>query len=133
MFGILDRYVGRSVLMSILLCTLMLVGLSALIKYVEQMKSVGAGSYDAIAAGWYVLYSIPKELVLFFPIGALLVEGVKNYLFVEREPGVFEKREVTLAVQTRSYAYVWNGVKGGDKVVGVGALLLNAELASSSR
>ena len=72
MFGILDRYVGRSVLMSILLCTLMLVGLSALIKYVEQMKSVGSGSYDAIAAGWYVLYSIPKELVLFFPIGALL-------------------------------------------------------------
>ena len=67
------------------------------------------------------------------PTGALLVEGVKNYVFVEREAGVFEKREVTLAVQTRSYAYVWNGVKGGDKVVGVGALLLNAELASSSR
>lgn len=72
MFGILDRYVGRSVLMSILLCTLVLVGLSALIKYVEQMKSVGSGGYDAITAGWYVLYSIPKELVLFFPIGALL-------------------------------------------------------------
>ena len=72
MFGILDRYVGRSVLMSILLCTLMLVGLSALIKYVEQMKHVGSGTYDVITAGWYVLYSIPKELVLFFPIGALL-------------------------------------------------------------
>ncbi len=72
MFGILDRYVGRSVLMAILLCTLMLVGLSALIKYVEQMKHVGSGTYDAITAGWYVLYSIPKELVLFFPIGALL-------------------------------------------------------------
>lgn len=67
------------------------------------------------------------------PTGALLIEGVKNYVFVEREPGVFEKREVTLAVQTRNYAYVWNGVKGGDKVVSVGALLLNAELASSSR
>ena len=67
------------------------------------------------------------------PTGALLVEGVKNYVFVERDPGVFEKREVTLAVQTRSYAYVWSGVKGGDKVVSVGALLLNAELASSSR
>ena len=67
------------------------------------------------------------------PTGALLVEGVKNYVFVEREPGVFEKREVTLAVQTRNYAYVWSGVKGGDKVVSVGALLLNAELASSSR
>jgi cobalt-zinc-cadmium efflux system membrane fusion protein len=67
------------------------------------------------------------------PTGALLVEGVKNYVFVERETGVFEKREVTLAVQTRSYAYVWQGIKAGEKVVGVGALLLNAELASSSR
>ncbi|NML28601.1 efflux RND transporter periplasmic adaptor subunit [Zoogloea dura] len=67
------------------------------------------------------------------PIGALLVEGVKNYLFVEREPGVFEKRDVSLAVQTRTHAYVWSGVKAGEKVVGVGALLLNAELASSSR
>ncbi len=74
-----------------------------------------------------------KEELPQIPTGALLVEGVKNYLFVEREPGVFEKREVTLAVQTRSQAYVWNGVKAGDKVVSVGALLLNAELASSSR
>jgi cobalt-zinc-cadmium efflux system membrane fusion protein len=74
-----------------------------------------------------------KEELPKIPTGALLVEGVKNYVFVEREAGVFEKREVTLAVQTRSYAYVWSGVKGGDKVVSVGALLLNAELASSSR
>ncbi len=74
-----------------------------------------------------------KEELPKISTGALLVEGVKNYVFVEREPGVFEKREVTLAVQTRGYAYVWNGVKGGDKVVSTGALLLNAELASSSR
>lgn len=72
MFGILDRYVGRSVLMAVLLCTLVLVGLSALIKYVEQLRQVGTGNYDSIAAAWYVLFSIPKELVLFFPIGALL-------------------------------------------------------------
>jgi len=74
-----------------------------------------------------------KEELPKISTGALLVEGVKNYVFVERDPGVFEKREVTLAVQTRGYAYVWNGVKGGDKVVSTGALLLNAELASSSR
>ena len=74
-----------------------------------------------------------KEELPKIPIGALLVEGVKNYVFVEREPGVFEKREVTLVVQTRNHAYVANGLTGGDKVVSTGALLLNAELASSSR
>lgn len=66
-------------------------------------------------------------------IGALLVEGVKNFVFVERDPGVFEKREVTLAVQTRRDAYVWAGIKPGEKVVSTGALLLNAELTSNSR
>ncbi|HNO89261.1 MAG TPA: efflux RND transporter periplasmic adaptor subunit, partial [Rhodocyclaceae bacterium] len=66
------------------------------------------------------------------PTAALLVEGVKNFVFVERAPGEFEKREVTLAVQTRQFAYVWHGLKGGEKVVSAGALLLNAELASSS-
>ena len=53
--------------------------------------------------------------------------------FVERDTGVFEKREVTLASQTRNHAYVWTGLKAGEKVVSVGALLLSAELASSSR
>ncbi|MDD3354492.1 efflux RND transporter periplasmic adaptor subunit [Zoogloea sp.] len=66
-------------------------------------------------------------------IGALLVEGVKNYVFVQGEPGVFEKREVTLAVQTRQHAYVASGLQAGEQVVCTGALLLNAELASSSR
>ena len=74
-----------------------------------------------------------KEEVPRVPLGALLVEGVKNYVFVERDPGVFEKREVTLASQTRNHAYVWTGLKAGEKVVSVGALLLSAELASSSR
>ena len=39
MFGILDRYIGRVIFMSILLCELTLVGLAALIKYVEQLKA----------------------------------------------------------------------------------------------
>ena len=72
MLGILDRYVGRTVLMAILLATLTLVGLSALIKFVEQLKQVGQGQYDVWVAALYVLLSTPKELVMFFPMGALL-------------------------------------------------------------
>jgi cobalt-zinc-cadmium efflux system membrane fusion protein len=74
-----------------------------------------------------------QEALPRLPIGALLVEGVKNFVFVEREAGVFEKRELSLAVQTRSYAYASSGIKSGERVVSVGALLLNAELTSSSR
>ena len=53
MFGILDRYIGRVIFMSILLCELTLVGLAALIKYVEQLKAVGEGNYDMLNALYY--------------------------------------------------------------------------------
>jgi lipopolysaccharide export system permease protein len=72
MFGILDRYIGRIIFMSILLCEVTLVGLAALIKYVEQLRSVGEGDYDLANALLYVLLSMPKEAVLFFPLAALL-------------------------------------------------------------
>lgn len=72
MFTIFDRYIGRTVLMAILLCELTLVGLSAVIRYVEQLRSVGEGTYTLLSAFYYVLLSIPQEVVLFFPIAALL-------------------------------------------------------------
>lgn len=72
MFTIFDRYIGRTVLMAMLLCELTLVGLSAIIRYVEQLRSVGQGTYTLLSAFYYVLLSMPQELVLFFPIAALL-------------------------------------------------------------
>lgn len=72
MFTIFDRYIGRTVLMAILLCELTLVGLSAIIRYVEQLRSVGEGTYTLLSAFYYVLLSMPQEIVLFFPIAALL-------------------------------------------------------------
>ncbi|MFD1006969.1 MULTISPECIES: LPS export ABC transporter permease LptG [Oceanisphaera] len=72
MLTIFDRYIGRTVLMAMLLCELTLVGLSAIIRYVEQLRSVGEGSYTLLSAFYYVLLSMPQEIVLFFPIAALL-------------------------------------------------------------
>ncbi|WP_417614322.1 LPS export ABC transporter permease LptG [Oceanisphaera sp.] len=72
MLTIFDRYIGRTVLMSILLCELTLVGLSAIIRYVEQLRSVGEGSYTLLSAFYFVVLSMPQEIVLFFPIAALL-------------------------------------------------------------
>lgn len=72
MFGILDRYIGRTVIMAILLCTFMLVGLSSLIKFVDQLQSVGEGSYTTLHAVLRVAYAMPGDIVLFFPMAALL-------------------------------------------------------------
>lgn len=63
------------------------------------------------------------------PNSALLTEGLYSFVFVEKEPGVFAKRQVTLGLQGRSETYVKQGLTGGERVVTVGALLLNSELA----
>ncbi len=51
---------------------MVLVGISTLIKFIEQLKSVGRGSYDIVTAGLYTLYSMPNDLVIFFPMAALI-------------------------------------------------------------
>lgn len=72
MFGILDRYIGRTVLLSILICTFGLMGLSSLIKFVEQLQNVGDGDFTTFHAFLRVILHMPGELVLFFPMAALL-------------------------------------------------------------
>ncbi|MBS0336921.1 MAG: efflux RND transporter periplasmic adaptor subunit [Proteobacteria bacterium] len=64
------------------------------------------------------------------PNSSLVTEGLYSYVFVEREPGVFVKRKVALAVQDREYSYVSEGLAENEKAVTRGALLLNSELAS---
>jgi cobalt-zinc-cadmium efflux system membrane fusion protein len=63
------------------------------------------------------------------PNSALLTVGLYSFIFVEKEPGVFEKRQVTLGLQGRSESYVKEGLAGGERVVTSGAMLLNSELA----
>lgn len=65
------------------------------------------------------------------PNSALVTEGVHTFLFIETQPGVLEKRRVTLAFRGHDESFVSEGLKAGERVVTSGALLLNAELAGS--
>ena len=65
------------------------------------------------------------------PNSALVVQGLHSFVFVEKEPGVFEKRLVTLGLQGRDESYVKQGLAAGEHVVTKGALLLNSELATT--
>lgn len=60
---------------------------------------------------------------------ALITEGVKSFLFVEREPGVIEKREVKLSFRGPTRSWVKEGLRANERVAVTGALLLNAELS----
>jgi lipopolysaccharide export system permease protein len=70
--GILDRYVGKTVLAATFFSLFILVGLSGIIKFVEQMKRVGEGSYDVWHAAYFVLLKMPVEIADFFPMAALI-------------------------------------------------------------
>ncbi|WP_064605917.1 LPS export ABC transporter permease LptG [Photobacterium sp. J15] len=72
MFKILDLYIGRTIIATTTLTLSTLVGLSAIIKYVEQLRKVGDGTYDLWKALAYVLLSIPRDIEMFFPMAVLL-------------------------------------------------------------
>lgn len=70
-----------------------------------------------------------QKVAVRIPNSALVTDGLYSFVFVEREPGVFVKRKVELAVQDRDFSYVAAGITPAEKVVVRGALLLNSELA----
>ncbi len=72
MFGVLDRYIGKTIFNTIMMTLFMLVSLSGIIKFVDQLRKVGQGDYSALGAGMYTLLSVPKDIEIFFPMAALL-------------------------------------------------------------
>ncbi len=72
MFGILDQYIGKMIFKKIIMTLLMLTSLSGIIKFVDQLRSIGEGSYTAFSAGIFTLLSGPKDTELFLPMAVLL-------------------------------------------------------------
>ncbi|QIQ22025.1 LPS export ABC transporter permease LptG [Zophobihabitans entericus] len=71
MFGILDRYLGKTILGTIGITLFMLVSLSGIIRFIDQLRKIKE-NYDALSAGLYALLMVPKDIELFFPMAALL-------------------------------------------------------------
>lgn len=72
MFKLVDLYLARTLLGTTFLSLSVLVGLSTLISFIEQLKKVGQGNYDLTVAGIYVLLSMPREIEEFFPMATLI-------------------------------------------------------------
>ncbi len=63
------------------------------------------------------------------PNAALFEQGIKNYAFRVEAPGRFRRVPVEVGARGESWSYVTAGLNPGDRIVGDGALLLNAQLA----
>lgn len=69
---IIQSYVGKTVLLSIGLVTLMLVGLQIFILFVNQLGDLGRGNFGFLQVALYVLMQMPYQVYLFFPMACLL-------------------------------------------------------------
>jgi Cu(I)/Ag(I) efflux system membrane fusion protein len=68
-----------------------------------------------------------KGKVLAIPESAILDSGTRRAVLVQREPGLFEPREVKLGMRADGYAEVLEGVKSGEEIVVRANFLIDAE------
>lgn len=95
MLSILDRYLGKQVLLSISLTLLVLIGLRTLFTLLDEAGKVGEGVYQFADALYYSLLLVPSRIYEFFPM-AVLIGGLsalgnmaaQNELTVMRAAGI---------------------------------------------
>ena len=69
-----------------------------------------------------------ESSVLAVPEEAVQHDRGRTFVFVQREPGVFEPRDIKLGESNGALLKVLQGLQAGDRVVIQGAFLLKAEL-----
>lgn len=116
--NLLDRYVVRSILGSVLLVMSVVLILGALFVFIDQQDDIGVGHYTAMDALWYTLLNLPQQAFELLPItvliGSLLGLGALargSELIVIRATGVSIVR------------LVWMGLIAGMLLIGIEVLL----------
>lgn len=69
---LLDRYIGRAVLMGAVLSMMILLSLLSFINIVDELNDVGKGTYGVADAFTYVALTAPRNFYDLFPVAALL-------------------------------------------------------------
>lgn len=69
---IAERHIAKTVLASLGLVTLMLIGLQLFILFVNQLDHIGKDNYGIWEAAQFVLLQTPYQVYLFFPMASLL-------------------------------------------------------------
>jgi len=107
MLSILDRYIGRSILLTSLLVMLVLAVLASVFAFVAELEDVGKGNYSVSKAAQYILLTLPgKAYLLFAPavlLGSLLGLGAiasNSELIVMRAAGVSNMRIIRAVLMT---------------------------------
>jgi lipopolysaccharide export system permease protein len=70
--NILDRYIVRTILGSVLMVAAALLVIGALFIFIDQQDDVGSGGYTMLGALWYTLLNLPQQAFELLPITALI-------------------------------------------------------------
>lgn len=74
-YGILDKYVGKSMVLTVLVIALCLTLFTGLVTFIDSMRYIGRGSIGFWFVCEYVLLLAPGFIVTFFPV-SILIGGV---------------------------------------------------------
>jgi lipopolysaccharide export system permease protein len=70
--SILDRYIVRTILGSVLMMAAVLLALGALLIFIGEQDDIGSGGYTALGALWFTLLNLPSFAFDLLPITALM-------------------------------------------------------------
>ncbi len=74
-FGILDLYIGRTMITTVLLIAVCLALFTGLITFIDKMRYIGRGAIDFFFVCRYIACLLPGIFVTYFPV-AILIGGV---------------------------------------------------------
>ncbi len=69
--------------------------------------------------------ALPDAIVI--PSEAIVRSGAREQVFVQRAPGKFEPRDVTIGVSSEGWTEVKSGIEAGDKIVISAQFLIDSE------
>lgn len=132
---IIDRYLTTTVISSILLILLILMGMELLITFIGQLSDIGRGNYGLWAAVKYVFLDMPYQLYNFFPmaglVGTLLGLGIlanQSELIVIRATG-YSTFQISFVVLKASLLLVLCGALLGEGIAPYTEYLAKVEKA----
>ncbi|MGE5172789.1 MAG: efflux RND transporter periplasmic adaptor subunit, partial [Betaproteobacteria bacterium] len=98
---------------------------SRTVKVRVAMKNPGLALKPEMFANVEIMVSSGARLVI--PREAVLESGLRQIVYVEKKPGVYEQRQVTLGLRGDDYVEVLKGIKKGERVVTSGNFLIDSE------
>ena len=93
------------------------------------VRAVFPNPAGELKPGMYVnaTVSVPLEETVVVPSSAVVSTGKSQVVWVEKEEGVFDPREVTVGERAEGFCQILNGLEAGESVATSGGYLLDSE------